>query len=132
MFSMRPHNGIKQDRVWSPGLLGRGQMKKTVSIFCHSFGHTFCKGVQDDHLHTMCFFSHPCPSHWPLHFCRDWRGHKAQLQELGYTFWSSFSSPFWLVSGSGHHNLKTLCEFRCKHRKIMYYIAFRSTSWNQT
>lgn len=63
---------------------------------------------------------------------KDWLGYKAHLQELEDTFWSSFSSPFWLVSGSVYYSLITLGEFRCKYRNIMYPIAFKSATWKQT
>lgn len=108
--------------------------KKMVSIFCHPFWPHLFEGCKVDHSHTMCLFSHSCPSPISLHFWRDWLGYKAQLQELEDTFWSSFSSPFWLVSGSVYHSLITLGEFRCKYRNInvTYPIAFKSATWKQT
>lgn len=107
-------------------------VKKMVSIFCHPFWPHLFEGCKDDHSHTMCLFSHSCPSPISLQFWRDWLGYKAELQELEDTFWSSFSSPFWLVSGAVYHSLITLGEFRCKYRNIMYPIAFKSATWKQT
>lgn len=125
MFPMRPHSSIRPDCVWPPS------EEDGINI-CHPFRPHLFEGRQDDHSHTMCLFSRSCPSPTSLQFWNDWLGDKAQLQELEDTSWSSFSSPFWLVSGSVYHSLITLGEFRCKYRNVVYSVAFKSATWKQT
>lgn len=115
-LSVRPHKCIWQDCARLLQLLGRGLNEDGTDILSGFFGHghAFCQGVREEHRSNSVFTSHPWSSPFSLYLGQASLGCKAQLQALRYTFRTSISSPFWFVSGSAHHSLKTLGKFKCK------------------